>query len=316
MNMITNTPSAMTINDISMPIFTGVVKPDWIQAAEAKGFSFVARVVDRLHFALKCQTCGALNKVKRFTLMASQPLCQSCITREWAEDAQAAGLEFLHRDEIDRHYGTFLASCGHELRRQFALIKRVVAGETGIRCETCHSETEIAEAAARGWELRGPDPQSDPNYRRYRHGDCGHEQRIARANMQSGRFGCGGCGVEWPAAPSYLYAMRFTLSNGRELVKLGFSRDPESRLRYQLQRDPAMPCSILREIAVPTGQDAIVIEKRLHAELRLTHSDCVVDPAAYRDQIRVKSEIYDARLTETILRRLCEVEAVLGHSAA
>lgn len=316
MNMNTNSPTTMTINDISMPIFTGVVKLDWIKAAEAKGFSFVARIVDRLHFALQCQTCGELNKVKRFTLMTAQPLCQSCITRERSEDAQAAGLEFLHRDEANRHYGAFLASCGHELRRQFALIKRVVAGETGIRCEACLAAADANEAATRGWELLGPDPQGNPNYRHYRHGDCGHEQRVARANMQSGRFGCGGCGVEWPAAPSYLYAMRFTLSNGRELVKLGFSRDPESRLRHQLQRDPAMPCSILREIAVPTGQDAIGIEKRLHAELRRAHSDCVVDPAAYCDQIRVKSEIYDARLTGTILNHLCEIEAALSHPAA
>jgi hypothetical protein len=110
--------------------------------------------------------------------------------------------------------------------------------------------------------------------------------------------------------------MAFTLASGRKLVKLGFSRDPESRLRYQLQRDPEMPCAILQVVAVPTGQEAIVIEKRLHAELRRTHSDCVVDPGAYRDQIRVKSEIYDERLTGTILNHLREVEAALSHPAA
>ncbi len=316
MNTITNSPNSMTINDISLPIFTGIVKTDWVSAAEAKGFSFVARVVDRLHFALRCHSCGALNKVHRHTLMTAQPLCHACIERNWAADATAAGLEFLRRDETNRHYGVYRLPCGHETHRQFELIKRVVAGETGIRCETCLATTEAKEAAARGWELIGPDPKANLSYRHYRHSDCGHEQRIARANMQSGRFGCGGCGVEWPAAPSYLYAMAFTLASGRKLVKLGFSRDPASRLRYQLQRDPEMPCAILHVVAVPTGQEAIIIEKRLHAELRRTHSDCAVDPAAYRDQIRVESEIYDARLTGTILNHLSEVEAALSHPAA
>jgi hypothetical protein len=110
--------------------------------------------------------------------------------------------------------------------------------------------------------------------------------------------------------------MTFTLENGRKLVKLGFSRDPESRLRHQLQRDPEMPCAILHAVAVPTGQEAIVIEKRLHAQLRLGFSDCGVDPEVYRGKIRVKSEIYDARLTHTILNYLGEVEDALGRHAA
>ncbi|WP_376870742.1 hypothetical protein [Albirhodobacter sp. R86504] len=219
MNMITNSPNSMTINDISLPIFTGIVKTDWVSAAEAKGFTFVARVADRLHFALQCQTCGTLSKVKRFTLMTAQPLCHACIERDWAADANAAGLEFLRRDETNRHYGVYRLPCGHEIRRQFERIKRVARGEADIRCETCLAATEALEAAARGWHLIGPDPEANPSYRHYRHSGCGHEQRIARANIQTGRFGCGGCGVAWPAAPSYLYAMAFTLENGRKLVK-------------------------------------------------------------------------------------------------
>lgn len=316
MKTITNTPNTMTINDICLPIFTGIVKPSWIKTADAKGFHFISRVADRLHFALRCKQCGALNKVKRFTLMTAQPLCQACITHEWAKDAKAAGLDFICRDDTNRHYGVYGLLCGHEVRRQFALIKRAAAGKTGIRCETCHGETEISEAAARGWSLLEPDSEGDPNYRLYRHNSCGHEQRIARANIKSGRFGCGGCGEEWPAAPSYLYAMRFTLENGRELVKLGFSRDPESRLYNQLRRDPAMPCAILRTVAVPTGQQAISIEKRLHAKLRVNHSDRVINPEIYHGQIRVKSEIYDGGLTETIFTLLDGVEADLSYASA
>jgi hypothetical protein len=316
--MITNTnpTNTMTINDIQLPIFTGAVLPDWLKAAEQKGFDFVGRVVDRLHFALRCKHCGAVSKVKRFTLMSAQPQCAHCIMQEWRKDAEVAGLNYLNRDEADRHYGLYRAPCGHDIRRQYALVKRIAAGETGLRCETCHAASEVDEALEYGWELLGPDCDGDPNYRMYRHSDCGHEQRMARANMQTGRHSCGRCGVAWPSAPSYLYAMSFVTATGRKLVKAGFSRNPESRLHHQLKRDPDMPCAILTRIAVPTGQQAILLEKRLHAKLQRAHPDLVVDPAAYRDQIRVASEIYDGSLTQTILDHLSEIENDLHASAA
>ena len=315
MNTNSHSQNMMTIQNTLLPIHTGTLLPHWIETAHSKGFDIVARVVDRLHLALRCQQCGEINKVRLFTLMNSQPNCSACIEQAWASDAQAAGLEFLSRDPKSRHHGNYRASCGHKFRRQFELIKRVAAEKTNLRCATCHAASEVAEAKAQGWDLIGPDPEGDPNYRQYRHADCGHEQRVARANMQTGRFGCGNCGEDWVAAPSFLYAMSFTLANGRELVKLGFSRNPDSRLRHQLQCDAAMPCAILREVPIKTGQEAIRLEKGLHTKLRQTHCDCLVDPAIYRGQIRVKSEIYDARLTQTILDHLDTIEAQIEQPA-
>ncbi|MCX7568068.1 GIY-YIG nuclease family protein [Sulfitobacter sp. F26169L] len=316
MNMHSNTPATMTINNFRLPIHTGAIKPGWLHEAQKKGFTLVARVVDRMHLAVQCHLCGHLSVTRLFTLMSAQPLCPQCIEQAWRTDAAQAGLEFIGRDPDHRHYGIYKMSCGHEVRRQFALIKRVALAATGLRCETCHAKTEAREAHARGWELLGPDPQGDLNYRKYRHTDCGHVQRIARANMQSGRFGCGGCGVDWPAAPSFLYAMHFTLENGREIVKAGFSRDPQSRLHHQLKRDPSMPCTLLHMVAVPTGQDAIRLEKRLHADLKHAHPASVIDPAVYSKQIRVASEIYDGALTPIVLARLEEIEAEIARIPA
>lgn len=311
-----NTPTTMTINTMLWPIYTGTIKPDWINAARAKGFKIVARIVNRLHLALECGRCGHVNKVRLYTLTSAQPLCENCIDEPRRKDAQAAGMMYLCQDPSNRHYGIYQLKCGHEVRRQFVLIKRVVAGATSVRCETCHAAAEAAEAASLGWNLLGPDPDGNANYRLYRHTDCGHEQRIARANLQSQRFSCGNCGVDWPAAPSYIYAMRFTLVNGRELIKAGFSGNPWSRLNHQLKLDPNMPSAILRTVAVPTGHEAIRLEKSLHAELRRVHPDSVVDSASYRDQIRVTSEIYDGSLTETILAHLNKIEAQIGCRAA
>jgi len=309
MNTQTLSPTTLIINAIPHPVFPGAILPKWAAAAEAKGFDIVGRIIDRLHLALRCRHCGATQKVRLFTLMSAQPLCQSCLLADWRKDAAAAGLTFLRRDPTHRHYAFYLSPCGHEVRRQFELVRRIGAGVTGFRCETCHAATETGEAEVRGWRLTSADPEGNPNYRIYTHTDCGHDQRIARANMQSGRFSCGGCGKDWPGAASYVYAMGFTLASGREVVKLGFSRDPESRLTYQLRRDNEMPCQILRVVPMATGHAALCAEKAMHKELKQAHPDAAVDPAAWRGQIRVKTEIYDGSLTPVILGLLDDLEA-------
>lgn len=63
-----------------------------------------------------------------------------------------------------------------------------------------------------------------------------------------------------PGAPGFLHVMLFTLENGRELVKLGFSRDPESRLHFQLKSNAEMPCELLRTVPMDTGKMALQVE--------------------------------------------------------
>lgn len=310
MNTNTNPHNMLTTYHGTYPTFSGPILPEWVLMANAKGFDLVDRIIDRLHLALRCRHCGALNRVKLFTMRSAQPLCHACVEAEWRAEAAEAGLTLLRRDPADRHYGVYRAPCGHEVRRQFALIKRIAAGEasgeTGIRCETCHTDNDAAVAKAQGWILLGPDSEGNSNYRRYRHIDCGHEQRIARINMQTGRFSCGNCGKDWTAAPSFIYAMSFIVASGREVIKLGFSRDPESRLAWQLKRDPEMPCELLATVPMESGHAALRAEKALHRRLRSLYPDAVLAPSTWRHQIRVKSEIYDATMRPVIMGMLDE----------
>lgn len=291
------------------PTFPQTLQSNWIAAAQAKGFDLVCRVQDRYHLLLRCQACGAEHASRINVVRDHQPLCPHCIEARWRADAEAAGLTWLGRDPESRHHGLYQAECGHEARRQFEFVKRVAAGTTDLRCETCHQAAEKAEAEARGWELIGVDPEGDPNYRLYRHQACAHQQRIARANMQSGRFTCSVCGEGWAAAPSFLYAMQFKLPAGAKLVKLGFSRDPKSRLHYQLKRRPDLEAQILRTVAMQSGHSALCTEKRLHAQLKAQHPDLIIPPERYQDWLRVRSEIYCAQLTANVLALLDEVEA-------
>lgn len=284
--------------EITLP-YLSPIAPQWKAAAAAKGFAITGRSRDRHHLALSCDVCGHVHASRIYTLMSAQPHCPACMIARLDQDATVASLTHLERDANNRHYSHYRAPYGHTLRRQHEIVRRMAAGTTGLRCETCHAASLVSEAQARGWELVGPDPQGNPNYRVYAHADgCGATQRIARANMQSGRFGCVGCGEGWAASKSFLYAMHFTLPTGRGLVKMGYSRDPDSRLVHQLRIDRDMPCEILRRVPMPTGHHAVRVEKHMHAKLRGSHPQEVIDPQVYRDKIRVGSEIYDGALTQ------------------
>lgn len=139
---------------------------------------------------------------------------------------------------------------------------------------------------------RGPDPEGDASYRLYRHAEgCLYRQRIARANLQTGRFDCATCGETWTAAPSALYLMQFTLPSGTTVLKLGFARNPQSQLRNK-----AAPAKLLRVVPVANGHLACRIEKRLHARLRHHLPEAVVPHERFAGHLRVTSEIYTESL--------------------
>ncbi|MDO5527873.1 MAG: GIY-YIG nuclease family protein [Paracoccus sp. (in: a-proteobacteria)] len=297
-------PETFIIDGTAYSLYPGPIVPHWQQMAAQKGFAVLARIRDRYHLALRCHTCAAVSMSKLFTLRTAHPQCPRCLERKREESAKAAGLAYLGPMPAKPGYFHFRGRCGHAFSRQFELIHRVGAGETGLRCETCHAAREAEEAHAQGWELLGPDPDGNPNYRLYAH-VCGHRQRVARANMQTGRFACGSCDPGWAASPSALYAMRFDLPGfARPVVKLGFSRDPRSRLDHQLQRKQGRCGTLLAEVQMRTGRSAMRAEKRLHARLRREYPGAVIDPARFQGLIRVGSEIYDGALEGVILGAL------------
>ena len=293
--------------DIPITPYPGPILDSWRAFAARKGFDILRRVIDKHHLELGCHACGALMVHKIFNLRTAKNLgCEGCRLDELAATASRAGLTFLRRDS-HRHYGIYRTSCGHEVRRQFELIRRAAAGIVGVRCDTCHADMEAAEAEARGWTLLGPDPDGNANYRLYGH-SCGNAQRIARANMQTGRFGCSACDEGWFSEPSRLYLLRLDLEELGTVLKLGYSRDPVSRMRYQLGLDPTRRCELIRDVAMSTGHEAVRIEKALHARLRGEIPDLVVPVEALAGRIRVVSEIYQAEAEPHIRAILDELE--------
>lgn len=285
------------------PVSALPIHANWQLAARANGFEITHRCADPAYVELTCQTCGLAHEKRHSVILGSTPVCPHCVEHRWRHDAKSAGLLWLGRDPRHRKRGLYRARCGHVVARQFELVKRIAAGVCALRCETCQRHKEEAEAHIAGWELVGPSQDRGSSYRRYRHA-CGHEQEIARANMQTERVCCGNCGVSWSTAPSFIYCMRFGVPNAPLMVKLGFSNNPRSRLHHQLMCSPEIGGTILRTIAISTGRRAQSLEKRMHGALKRVHPDAIIPPEQYREHLRVKSEIYKARLEPTILAML------------
>lgn len=280
--------------------YPGPIPNDWHAIAEAKGFTIHSRIRDKFHLCLKCQTCGALTAQKVYTLRTAQPACVACQCQAREDLAQAAGLAFLHRDPLSRHYGIFRAPCGHKISRQFAFLERIAAGEVAHRCEYCLEDRDRTEAQSIGWNLLSRDPD-DANYRVYQH-SCGHVQRVARANMHWGQVDCAGCGQSWTSRPSNIYLLQLTWPDqDHPWIKLGFSNHPEKRFRHQLGLSEDVDVELLRNVPFETGHEACCVEKKLHATLREAHPDQVVPRPELKDRINVVSEVYRPNRLQTIL---------------
>lgn len=296
----------ITIGNQTYSIFDAEIPEAWHEIAEEKGFEIIGRVCDRYHLVLRHNECGAEMVSKVFTLRTTNPLCPTCLEDKRRALCTAAGVTYVGRGEHPNYF-RILLPCGHETGRQQELLERVRLGANEIRCEECLGDRLRAEARSRDWELIGADPQGELNYRLYRH-DCGHFQRVAVVNMLTGRFTCGGCSEGWTRDSSFIYAMRFVLMSGREAIKVGFSRDPQSRLRHQLITDRDQYAMLIRTIPISTGRLAIILEKKLHLRLRRRYPEAVLDRSEFGREVRVVSELYCESIETKIMRLLDDVE--------
>lgn len=285
----------------------------WHQLARERGYTYFGRDPrKRGNVYLRCSACTNLMYVHTHVLRTAQPECTACWLSDMAREAAAAGLEFVERHPTDSHRGIYRARCGHLLDRQRGFIQRVGLGEVDVRCSECFEGSIAAIACDQGWELVGLSEQGNSEYRKFRH-QCGHEQDIAIGNLRTQRFACNGCGGSWAAEASFLYVCRFDLPKSRgSFVKLGMSKNPTSRLRYQMGIAGDIHAQILQEISMESGSTALRAEKRLHALLKAELPQCVV-PASELNWIGVRSEVYRIEALPRIEALLSELSR--QHSA-
>ena len=290
------------------------IPDDLRKIAGEKGYRIDRGIRDHQHVVLECLICGGHTAQRIATLRTAQPACAACQLAARQSDARAVGITMLRRDDNHRHHYWYRLPCSHEKRLQRTRVQRLarkgfVPNRSGFHCEPCHNQKLQDTAAQWGWSLVGADPDGNPNYRLLSHDACGHQQRVATANIETGRFNCGACGECWTSAESIIYMMRFRVPDFGTFVKAGFSKNPGSRMRQQLGLREDVEAEILDEVPTPSGQVAIRLEKDLHRRLRSAHPEKVIPREMLRPWIKVTSEIYTADAEPIIQRMLDEIES-------
>jgi len=298
--------------------YPGKIPPQWQAMAQHKGFRIDRRIRDKDHLVLECLVCEGHTAHHVYNLREAQPACAACQKSRRHSHARKVGFQLLRRDDTHRHNYHYLLPCGHVRvlqRGQVEKLQREGAkpGRLGHHCPTCHAQKEQSIAARWGWTLLGRDPEENPNYRLLAHDICGHHQRVATANMETGRFNCGKCGEGWVSAPSFLYMMRFRVPGFGHFVKLGYSRNPDSRLRYQLDLRSDVEAELIDKIEMPSGQVALRIERRLHRTLKTDYPTAVVSTTNLANWINVTSEVYIADLEPVIQQILDKLASSRRH---
>lgn len=296
------------IDGHAVPIFSKPAPQGWHHAAETKGFHLIARAKDRLHVVLACKACGSATLKRISVVLGHNPKCPHCITARRRAAAAKVGAELVAPDpKGDRHYGLYRLACGHTDRRQHHRVETAASGGHALGCDVCLNEHYAAEAEAHGWQLVGPSVRKNASYREYEH-ICGHRQDVSVANMRNSDVDCAGCGESWTSKPSRLYILSFKLP-GLDVIKLGFSSNPEFRLR-QVQFHPAKTGGkVQRVVEIETWHHAICVEKALHSQIKANRPDLIVPPELFSKHIRTTSEIYHTHARSYISALLDAVEA-------
>ncbi len=273
--------------------------PDHLyEVASTKGFVLIGRGRRSSDVHLRCRCCQQGFQVRQSVLQNNAPQCNHCMWRSRFENAMAVGATIVTPVRNKHKHANLTLPCGHSVQRQYGRLATAAKGGHRLGCDACREATYREQAEGSGWRLIGPATINKTGYRYYEH-HCGHRQNFVIVNVDNRQLDCAGCGETWASKPSKIYLFEITLTD-RVVLKLGYSSDPERRLRQQLGPAARDTGIILHVIDMQTGHAALLAEKQAHGHLHKTHPDWVVAHDVFADQINTKSEIYEPEARDII----------------
>lgn len=304
----TSTHYSFEINGTRPPVFDGPITAEVYDGADRKGFVVLGRGGPiKQMVVLRCRACGQAIQRRTEVIKHNNIDCEGCSQQKDEAAAHKIGAELVSPTAMGhRHLREWRLPCGHTVIRQRNSMRRAARGHHTAGCETCREERYAKEAQKHGWTLIGAVPDK-PGYRRYQH-SCGTVQDASVGNVVWGDIACQKCSDGPSARPSFIYVFRIDLP-GLSVIKLGYSKKPQKRLRHQLGIASGVETEVLRTIPLPTGYIARQEETAAHKLLETEHPDWVVPKARYGDAINTMGEIYHPAA-------LPRIEALLDDIAA
>ena len=233
-------------------------------AGEDAGFTYVSLSDSPDHRMYRREACGHVLKLrvlmlgKRVEGQTGGNSCYECYELKLKEDAEKIQMTYLGeplvKSGVFRRYK--FNSCGHVRDVNAACVAR---GK--VQCSDCIVDKFKEEARVVGLIYNGA-ASTDKGIKRNYILECGHTKDIRLDHVRNGSWSCDVCGNTHYTKPSSIYLFKIKTKDFQWL-KLGYSKDVEFRsVNYGLPKDAIV--ENLFEIKLPTGLEALHIEKSIH----------------------------------------------------
>lgn len=235
--------------------------------------------------------CGHSRVLKTANVRFNQAACVECKEEQFTKEAEALGLKML-TFESDKATRLYQLPCGHEKKINLTSVR-----EKSFKCRICQENKYADEAKEAGIELLQI-KSSHHDYRVYKL-QCGCVKELTMPCVRSGSFECKTHSertIDF-TQPISVYLVKFSLPIG-DVLKLGFAMDTTGRFNRYYLKGTVTPL-IIRTFC--NGQDAVDLEKKLHAKYKHKALD-KSDMSAF--MLNGFTECYPMELEETLTNEI------------
>lgn len=250
---------------------------------------------------LKLTPQSAQSRTRQTKITHNSVACHHCHENKLTEDASRLNMTLLgkckNKAGTFRHYK--FNACGHTRD-----VNATCVATGNVVCRECVVEKYKKEALRVGLTFNGK-ATDDPSLKRNYVLKCGHTKDIRMDHVRNGSWTCVICGDSHYTKQSGMYLVKIKTENF-EWLKLGYAKDLKIRTNsYGLPKESTI--ETLFTMTVPSGLNALHIEKKLHALFKKHRIDSNIMKQYHKHN--GYTECYSTDITSKILYELLVVSS-------
>lgn len=291
-------------NNIKCPV---CYEEGLVRIAEAIGYKLLGPSERGPYFRVYQKDCGCIEDLRiasvaktKGRLNSGINMCKTCYRKSLYKAANESGIELL--EDIDTYNIRIrFKACGH-----FKNAKKTQVLKKNLVCRECIEILYSQEAEKQGlvmhpftsWEeVKG-------EYRTYTL-PCGCDKQLRPSHVKESRWECTFCDDSHYIKPSLVYLLKLNLSNGKQVLKLGYAREIQTRV-WSCGLDGDF--EVLYTVNFSTGKEAYEFERNLHKKYRESKIDKNI---MYQFMNNGATECYHLDMLDILLNELKLKESLL-----